>query len=203
MGRIECLDRSTGNGIFQNDMIFYSGLNVTNVERMRILANGNVGIGTNAPTSTLDVSGSMTVGGSNGSISPFVSFTSKKYSSTAIGYVNAFSIAISGLYGATYLEVIVMGTYSGVEANCIRYELGISPGASGATNLIYTGGVTVASGNNIPKTQTVIPGGFELKQTSSGKTTTFAVYNPAATNDYSVYVRTLAGGVTNVTVTML
>jgi uncharacterized protein YaiE (UPF0345 family) len=273
MGRIECLDRSTGNSVFQNDMIFYSGFNVTNVERMRILANGNVGIGTNAPeqllevkgavaagtntqvditsmaggststnTSTLNLKmqgagggivnnkiigkligggygfqfspmdtnvmqitsdGSMTVGGSNGSISPFVSFTSKKYSTTAIGHVNAFSIAISGLYGATYLEVIVMGTYSGVEANCIRYELGISPGASGATNLIYTGGVTVASGNNIPKTQTVIPGGFELKQTSSGKTTTFAVYNPAATNDYSVYVRTLAGGVTNVTITML
>jgi hypothetical protein len=57
MGKIECLDRSTGNGIFQNDMIFYSGLNVTNVERMRILANGNVGIGTNAPTTVLDVNG--------------------------------------------------------------------------------------------------------------------------------------------------
>jgi hypothetical protein len=59
MGKIECLDRSTGNGIFQNDMIFYSGLNVTNVERMRILANGNVGIATSTPAYALDVAGSI------------------------------------------------------------------------------------------------------------------------------------------------
>jgi hypothetical protein len=166
--------------------------------------NGTTGLVITGDTAKkLTVSGSMTVGGSNGTSDPFTSFTSKKYSTAAIGFLNAFSITTTSDYGASYLEVIVMGTYSGVGEICIKYELAIAP-SSGGTNLVYVNNARVASGSNLPKTLNVISGAFELRQITSGKVTTFAVYGPAITNNYGVYVRYLAGGAGNTgTITML
>jgi len=152
----------------------------------------------------LTVGANLVCGGSNGTDNPFTSFTSKKYSGSVLGaYVNAFSITTTSGFGAGYLEVIIMGTYFNKAEVCIKYEFAIAPGGGGS-NSVYVNNSTVASGNNLPKTLSIITGNFELRQTTSSRVTTFAVYNPEQTNDYAVYVRYLVGGTAFTgTITML
>jgi hypothetical protein len=170
----------------------------TNTTTGALQVGGGAGI-----AGAVNVGSNLVCGGSNGTSNAFTSFTSKKYSAGSLGFVNAFSITTAGNYGASYLEVMIMGTYTGVGQVCIKYELAIAPNDTG-TNFIYVNDALVTSGNNLTKTLEVISGGFELRQTTVLKVTTFAVYSPGG-SDYSVYVRYLAGQTpsTTGTITML
>jgi hypothetical protein len=66
-GRIATIDQQSGSGIYQSAMVFQTnGGGISLAERMRIHTNGFVGIGTNAPGYTLDVSGNCRLGGTGG-----------------------------------------------------------------------------------------------------------------------------------------
>jgi hypothetical protein len=66
LGKIMCLDATTVAGdSYRGDMAFYTQLNTTMYERMRITNGGNVGIGTANPISPLDVAGFVRIGNAN------------------------------------------------------------------------------------------------------------------------------------------
>lgn len=81
----------TGNGT--SDLIFYSGSAAnTETEQMRILANGNVGIGTTSPGAKLDVSTTAIIGSGSGTgaltIGNVLANSGSKL--TMLGYLNTY-----------------------------------------------------------------------------------------------------------------
>jgi hypothetical protein len=61
-GRIATIDQQVGTGAYASAMVFQTnGGGLSLAERMRIHSNGNVGINTTTPATTLDVNGGVTI----------------------------------------------------------------------------------------------------------------------------------------------
>lgn len=119
------------------DLIFRTN----STERMRILANGNVGIGVTAPTHALDVNGNVTIingtlsvtdGGDGNEKFGLNATTTSGFHSTAIGA----SAAANGVYSTAVgwgSTTSAFGTAIGVNATCSgTYSLAIGYNASNA-----------------------------------------------------------------------
>jgi hypothetical protein len=112
-GNFEIFNIGTGNFVLQNTGAGPMTFNTSGFERMRVSATGNVGIGTNNPTSLLQVAGTFTVSGisslgSSGAGYP-VSASTFGRGSNAIG----FTWTSPNIYGTVDNVVeMVVGTTS-------------------------------------------------------------------------------------------
>jgi hypothetical protein len=109
--------------------------------RITISENGNVGIGTTSPLTTLDVNGITRTGGSVfGKSILSVSPGSDTYYKLA-----TLPISTSGTYDHIVIEGVINGTWSASESFPFRILLG---NREGATNHFYYGPGTSAGGSN-------------------------------------------------------
>ena len=159
----------TGGAAYASRLVFQTNnRDTTLVERMRIEASGNVGIGTNAPVTTLDVNGGLTVrNGFRPSYSNITSGTSITASSTYGTHYDIQTSAITGLTisyplssgtastnwsndsngywifrnnTGTYLSLAI--TYTTAPANIYPTSMTIPPGNSVTLMATYPGGGT-------------------------------------------------------------
>jgi hypothetical protein len=138
-----------------SEFYFYNNLNVpirfyTNAgEKMTVLGNGDIGIGTSTPTEKLDVSGKtktinfqMTSGATNG------------YILTSDGSGNASWSPQSGITGST--NTYVTGVTYSANTLTVLQNNGVSPINTTIGLNIKSNTVTAASFTGIPLTYTVI-----------------------------------------------
>jgi len=184
---ISGIDKWTG-GNFAGNLTF-STQNGTNIERMRIDHNGNVGIGTSAPGSTLEVVGSVAM--------PTVAST------TITGPFNGLAINTStgrlGTFTAGVAPIIVHKTNSTVSCSSNGCTVYI-PWNSQATTTINTLGATVSSDANRHFLQVPSSGIYRVTVTGgafsgSGVTRANLIYQKAPNdNNYSTIETTRIGG---------
>jgi len=110
-GMIVGLDTTTGYVWIRENIDLTFGNN--NTERMRILSNGNLGIGTTSPTQKLSVQGNTDLGNSYGST------TSSTYTTRVSGYAMRYDASNRyGNYG-----VLILNADSGWTASARRFML--------------------------------------------------------------------------------
>ena len=132
-----------------NDMMLYSASNdwifYSTGERMRVQADGKVGIGTNAPAATLDVRSSDSVVAYiiRPSASPTVHIGSATSAGAQLGYVHASDYAFFG-HDAVYNAIVVNSSGSvGIGTVAPPYPLSIKKGSSAIAFSEYSNGAVI------------------------------------------------------------
>jgi len=141
---------ATGNGMYlpaTNTL----GFSTNDVERMRIDASGNLGIGTNSPNNKLQITAAA------GS-----SHARWTESATTVGFVGGAQGIITGVNGSF----------------AVRAENGlVLSGAGNATTMFFNSSNNVGIGTNDPQAQLHTTGGVRFATFAGGGTTTLSVDN--------------------------
>ena len=106
------LQGAAGLHLWYNAASGTAGTSVTWIERMRISANGNVGIGTTNPVSKLQVHGTVAVAPSN-TAGDFLTIASGNYKTTIGGWSNGTDSDIDGLLPGSTFGNIMRGAPNG------------------------------------------------------------------------------------------
>lgn len=142
-----------------------------NAERMRILPNGNVGIGTNAPAAKLHITGSG---------------TGVRLQGTGVGAANAVDIS---WYDSAGTLMGYIGDVSGDDAMYLRSATGnvyIGPGGAGKQLTVASNG-NVGIGTTTPQTTLDVNGDAVIQGTS------LYVRNPGAAANQKTWGMSVAG----------
>jgi Chaperone of endosialidase len=157
-----------------------------NSERMRINASGNVGIGTNSPSTLLTVNGTVTAtsyAGSGSSLTGIVTSNAAGSGISVSGSTGAVTISNTGVTSITAgTSISVSGSTGGVTINNTGVT-SITGTASQITASASTGGVTLS----LPSTINVNISGSAASATSATTATTASTANALNTgNNYQV-----------------
>ena len=212
---------STGgyNNISQNNDvgIFYGDSNNPNPRSLviaphaigpsgiRMDTNGNVGIGTSNPASTLDVNGSAHITGSVSFYKPNSSSTytnggmfmlSKQYSGSDVTSLNTLVILTSAIYGSAYVEFICNGTVSGYGMFCHKIEFSIMPNNQESVKL-FQGATQWSNGSFTTVVQVGGSSPLVFSPTLSVGSLIIRISSITSTHDITCFARIMCGGAGN------
>ena len=210
MGRIYCQDAQTTSGnAYLSRMVFQtnaSGTGVALVERMRIDANGYVGIGCNAPQYTLDVNGNQQVK-YNGSSSTSAYGTTND-TLTLRSPCNAYSNGIASIFFTNNEINYPFARIYGQDASgggTFQGRLVFQTNAAGTTmaeRMRIEAGGNVGIGTNAPTTSLDVNGGLTVRngfRPSYSNITSGTSITPAA-NSYGTHYDIQTSAITGLTI---